>query len=156
MKFLSTTQLSKKRRISPLPLFPSPHIWKRTALKWKPESKREQDLGSSVCLVPRLGVTSMSYIRNTWPVESRRRRNLHHEEVPRRPGSYQLSRLPALLASRGMNIPSLIDAEISTMDRTDHIPRKLILNGISWTIARWIKIQKDWKIWKFRRVDKLR
>lgn len=30
------------------------------------------------------------------------------------------------------------------------IRRKLILNGISWTMAWWIKI------WKFRRVDKLR
>lgn len=74
-------------------------------------------------------------------------RNLHHEEVAPRPGSYQLSRLPALLLSRGMNIPSsLIDAEISRPP-IDHrlsyrVRRELILNGITWTMAGWIKIQK--------------
>lgn len=82
-------------------------------------------------------------------------RNLHHEEVAPRPGSYQLSRLPALLLSRGMNIPSsLIDAEISRPP-IDHrlsyrVRRELILNGITWTMAGWIKIQK---IWKFHRQD---
>lgn len=155
-KWNSSRQLNYRKRGGSPSLLPSPSVWKRAALKWKPESKREQDLGSSVCLVPPLRVTSMSYIRNTWPVESRKRRETCiTKKLLLRPGSYQLSRLPALLLSRGMNIPSsLIDAEISRPP-IDHrlsyrVRRELILNGITWTMAGWIKIQK---IWKFHRQD---